>query len=1061
MKYEGSEAADVYLGTAAADLIEGMGGNDTLGGRGGDDIIMGGAGADAIDGGEGDDILFSEAVDRVSVQDWEWTAVQLDNAKARDSLNGGAGDDFIVAGTGDTIDGGDGTDELILSLIHERAGLTLDLEALVAGIALSWGSTTIANVERLSKLRATEFDDEILVGTITGDHESVSIYAGAGDDHVVSASAGSIHGGDGDDVLETRATSYALYGDGGNDRLSGAESSYGGDGDDVIVSTERAEGGGGNDIITATTRKPTSYEIELDGGTGDDTLTGGSIRNLLAGGAGSDVLIGGKSGDSIGTAARIETFKDPHLQLDTGTERDRVEAGAGNDLVSIGFGDSADGGAGRDHLTLSLAGATRAVFADLTGLTAGATVTIGGGTITGFESATAITGTEWADRIIVGGFSFNGGDGDDRLVAAGTGASLYGEDGNDTLLVNAQGSIFDGGRGDDTIRVIAKASQLNGDRGSDTLDLSGMTRAVEMTFSSKPGNGSTVGYIIGFERIIGSGHDDILYASTGTMTLVGGAGNDTLRTGAGAKSVRLEGGAGDDTLSIGYRALNDGDWLSGGGGTDTLSTSDIDLSRSRMQGDIEILRIYGVLTLAAGQEKGVQSIVAEELRVAGAGTLDLRKASVSAEISASKAGNRLLLGNEGYDVRGNIGADVLQTGNGNDVLTGGAGDDMLSGGGGADKLTGGAGADRMAGGDGDDRYLAVDAGDTISEREGGGIDTVESVSNHVLSANVDNLILLGKALNGTGNAIANTITGNLANNVLDGKGGADVLIGGAGNDTYLVDRADDRIVESSSGGTDLVRAYASFTLSANVENLQMMAAGTGTGNTLANVITGSSGADVLIGGGGDDRLTGGAGLDRLIGGTGSDTYYVQDTGDTIVEISGEGADTVVASADYTLSAEIEALVLTGGARAGAGNALDNSLVGSDGNDLLRGLGGLDVLEGGAGDDVLYGGAGPDALYGGAGADRFVFEAGDGHPDPYYLDLVAFFSQGEGDRIDLSPLGHLAFIGTAGFSGGGQVRYDTYVEGTLIEIDLNGDRQVDMNIGINSYLTLTSADFILG
>jgi Ca2+-binding RTX toxin-like protein len=62
-----------------------------------------------------------------------------------------------------------------------------------------------------------------------------------------------------------------------------------------------------------------------------------------------------------------------------------------------------------------------------------------------------------------------------------------------------------------------------------------------------------------------------------------------------------------------------------------------------------------------------------------------------------------------------------------------------------------------------------------------------------LGANIENLTLIGAALiNGTGNALNNTLTGNAAanllsglvgNDILNGGAGIDILIGGAGKDT--------------------------------------------------------------------------------------------------------------------------------------------------------------------------------------------------------------------------------------------------------------------------------------
>lgn len=136
----------------------------------------------------------------------------------------------------------------------------------------------------------------------------------------------------------------------------------------------------------------------------------------------------------------------------------------------------------------------------------------------------------------------------------------------------------------------------------------------------------------------------------------------------------------------------------------------------------------------------------------------------------------------------------------------------------------------------------------------------------------------------------------------------------------------------------------------------------------------------------DQSFTGTEGADAFAGGKGDDSYLVNNTGDTVVEKAGEGYDVVTASVDYTLSANVEELLLRSGAVVGSGgdtantvrgNAAGNTLNGGGGDDLLFGQAGNDRLNGDAGDDALDGGAGADTMHGGLGDDLFVVQdAGD-------------------------------------------------------------------------------------
>jgi Ca2+-binding RTX toxin-like protein len=98
-----------------------------------------------------------------------------------------------------------------------------------------------------------------------------------------------------------------------------------------------------------------------------------------------------------------------------------------------------------------------------------------------------------------------------------------------------------------------------------------------------------------------------------------------------------------------------------------------------------------------------------------------------------------------------------------------------------------------------------------------------------------------------------TMSGGGGHDLLDGGTGADTMTGGSGNDTYIVDDAGDVVIESSGGGTDTVKiSLSTYTLSSNVENLDMeFSTGpvTVTGNSLANIFYMTNAAAVSVNGG--------------------------------------------------------------------------------------------------------------------------------------------------------------------------------------------------------------------
>ena len=298
-----------------------------------------------------------------------------------------------------------------------------------------------------------------------------------------------------------------------------------------------------------------------------------------------------------------------------------------------------------------------------------------------------------------------------------------------------------------------------------------------------------------------------------------------------------------------------------------------------------------------------------------------------------------------------------------------------------------------------------------------------------------------------GNAGNDLIAGGAGNDLLDGGLGNDEMLGGLGNDTFIVDAAGDIVTELANEGIDLVQSSIDYVLGANLENLTLTGAAlAGTGNGLDNVITGNELANTLLGGAGNDRLVGnagndvldgGTGNDEMLGGTGNDRYVVDAAGDVVTELANEGIDLVQSSIDYVLGANVENLTLTGTARSGTGNELNNVIIGNAA---------ANILSGGAGDDRLVGGDGRDFMTGGSGRDVFVAELNSvkssGKSGTFSTDTILDFTSGT-DKIDLSGFGFknidITGLGANRDAGDVSIRVFDSVKGaeTALGYDIDG------------------------
>nr|MCU0968059.1 hypothetical protein [Rubrivivax sp.] len=927
--------------------LEGVNGSlydDSITGSDNPDLLRGDAGNDTIDGGVGFDlVIYTESSAALDVDLLAGTATRGAEVDQLISIGGviaWAGNDRLTGdmngnffrgnGGNDTIDGGLGSDRA--SYDFQPGGtdqsVTVDLALGTASGALV-GTDTLIDIENTRGGNAND--------TLLG-----------------SAGNNSIEGRGGNDLIRGLAGADTLVGDGGSDTLEGGEvldrvnyldgnsATWSGSTAGVVLNSQTGtvqDGLGGIDTISdisffilsghadSVTGSVALFFESFEGGAGNDTIDGGTITDTLhlsnanrivylsapsavtvdlaagtaSGGGGSDVF------QNI-SQVRGSTFGDTLLGSDDDVIIEAFDGRAGNDTI--------DGRGGLDQARYE--GASAAVHVDLA---AGFAFDDGEGGVDTLIGIEAVRGSVYDDRL-VGGLaangtgerdgleSFDGNAGDDTIdggqgfdrasyqnaLAAvdvtlggtgnGTAEDGYGDTDTlidiegvrgsiyaDTLTGSSSGSyeVFEGRQGDDT---------MDGNGGTDVADytysLGAVTANLTSGLASDDGYGDT-DTLRDIEDLIGSSDfADSLTGSSGINAIDGLGGNDTLRGEAGNDTLR--GGDGNDSLVGG----SGNDSLVGGAGNDSYAVD--------ATGDI-------VVEASGG---GTDTV-----------TTTVTLASLAAQVE------NLVLGGS---------AAINGTGNG---LA-----NRLTGNGAANVLNGGAGADTMTGGAGNDSYVVDNAGDDVVEAAGGGSDTVSASVTHTLDAEVEKLVLTGSAaINGTGNALANTITGNGAANSLSGGDGNDTLTGNGGNDKL-------------SGGN---------------------------GN---DSMGGSAGNDSLTGGAGNDRLDGGSGNDSLAGGTGNDTYVVDSASDVISETSTVATeiDAVLASVTLTLGANLENLTLTGSAAInGTGNGLANTLTGNGAANKLVGGGGSDSLVGGSGNDTLAGGSGVDTLSGGAGLDRFRFD----------------------------------------------------------------------------------------
>lgn len=565
-------------------------------------------------------------------------------------------------------------------------------------------------------------------------------------------------------VFNTR--SINMFGLAGNDVMRLDESNgplppaqmFGGSGNDTLIggsSADALHGQDGNDL--------------LNGGAGDDFLLGQSGNDVMFGGDGVDQMFGGSGDDTAdGDRGNDVAFMGDGNDLfiwDPGDGSDRVEGEAGFDTMLFN-------GSGADERFAASANGQRLRFTrdvgnivmdvddvervDVEALGGADTVTVNDLSGTAVQEVRVDleavrnggAADDKVDRVIV-----NGGNRDDDMTVLGSASQLF-------ILGPTFVSIDHAAPSD--------ALTLNGRAGDDRIDASSIAAGV-IALAIDGGAGD--------DQIRGSNGVDLLIGGNGSDFVDGGRGDDTVLLGAGVLDIftwdagdgsdRVEGGSGRDAIVASGTAANE---------TVSLSASG---SRFRLTRDLDGATIDagGIESVSFFSFGGSDTIIVNDLTGTGIDRVDLSLFDFGVP-----GGN-----NDVVIVNGTAADDEIEAESANGVVTvsglaariditgtDAAGDRLeINGLGGDDFIdttalepaemrllaNGGAGDDVLVSGDGDDVLFGGDGSDVLFAGSG---------DNVVLGGNGDDIL-----------------RGEEGDDVLDGGAGDDILIGNAGDDVLL------------------------------------------------------------------------------------------------------------------------------------------------------------------------------------------------------------------------------------------------------------------------------------
>jgi Ca2+-binding RTX toxin-like protein len=891
---------DTLSGGTGADSLFGFANNDTLTAGSGGNYVYGSGNGDVLVSGAGNDLLVGTGNNDTFV------------------INPGSGvDTIIAAGANDTLVFGPGITSSMLTLglgsllIRDGiAGDAIHIEGFDPTNALNTGSIQTfqfsdATVLTYAQLLARGFDIYGTTGdeTLTGTNLDNRIYAGSGNDTLIGSGA--------NDTLIAGSGLDTLIGGLGNETFVVNNTA------DIVIAQANAAS---NTVLTSVSYvAPANVQTLTGTGTGDITLTGNSLNDVITANSGNDLLIAGSGNDTLISGTGIDTLVggpgNDTFVVNNASDVIQV-AGPGNSITLTGSGGILNSGAASE--TVYSTGDSE-------------TITVGAG------STVTLSGTN--SDATVGSNSTVTVNGTGNSVAAGNGSTITLNTGTSTGLSISHGTVdYDGSN------IWTSLAGAN-----NTVNVaSGVTGDMAIVF----GNNNTFNVASAGNRFTLLGSGDVLNSGTAAETVWDYANSTSVTVGDGS-TVTVS--ASNSTATVGRNSTvtlsgTNNSVTAGSGSTITVNAgtgNGLTLTDDTVNvtGNNTSYAIYGsgnMVNTASGATGNLALVIGDDntLDSVGAGnTFDLLgsgetlNSGTAAETVYSTGGYESITVGSGstvtlMDFNDNVTVgsnstvtlndfnDSVTVGSNSTVTVDGDGDTITAGSGSIITLVSGIGSaltltDSMLNVTGSDVWSTISgSNDTINLAS----DVTGNTMNVFGSNNTINVASAGNSftLQGSGDTLD---SGSAAEIVWDYADSTSVTVGGGsivtlsasnsnvtvgGNSTVIVNNASN-LIQFQAGATNTLQTSVSYVAPANVQNLTGIGSAdlSLTGNGLANVITANDGNDTLVASTGGDTLIGGMGQNTFVLNSGDGQVTIDDTANA--QSAHPGSDVIKFGAGLTVT----------------------------------------------------------------------------------------------------------------------------------------------------------------